>query len=141
MHERRGLGWGAVLAGILLVVIGAAAVGFLAYNAGVDAGTLRGADLPAADALPAYPFYHYGLRPFGAGFGLFGCLVPFLILMLIFSGLRLIFAPWRMRHWGWGPRWRGPGRERWREHIREEAEKWHKEMHEAQDEPGKQAEA
>ena len=136
MFGRR-FGWGFSLVGFLLVVLAAAGIGYLAYNAGVSAGVAQAADLPEAELPPAAYGPYYGLRPFGIGFGLFGCLVPLLILFLLFGGLRMLFAPWRMGPWGrwgrgWG--WRHKDPERW-ERFREQAERWHEEMHGQRSQP------
>lgn len=136
MFGRR-FGWGFSLIGFVLIVLAAAGVGYLAYNAGVSEGIAQAADLPEAELPPAY-----GYRPF-LGFGLLGCLVPLLIVFLLFGGMRMLFLPWRMRRWGGmgpGSGWGDKHPERW-QRFREKAEQWHREMHEAEQEPGKPADA
>lgn len=138
MFGRR-FGWGFSLAGFVLIVLAAAGIGYLAYNAGVSEGVAQAADLPEAERPPAY-YPPYAYRPF-AGFGLLGCLVPLLIVFLLFGGMRMLFAPWRMGPWGrWGGGWGHQHPERWNR-FREKAEQWHREMHEAEQEPDERADA
>lgn len=134
----RRFGWGFSLVGLVLIVLALAGVGYLAYNAGVSQGVAQAVDLPEAELERGAPLYYapYGMRPFG--FGLFGCLIPLLLLFVLFGGMRLLFAPWRMGGWGRGWGWGGKHPERW-ERFRERAEQWHREMHaadERSEEPG-----
>ena len=128
-------GRGRIVGGIVLlvaIVLGAAAIGYLAYNAGVAEGIAQTA---AGEALPGEAGkispYFYGVRGFGhygpGSFLLYCLVVPFLF-FLFFGAMRLIFAPRRMGGWGrgWGMKG-GPWRER--------AEEWHRQMHEAEDQP------
>lgn len=151
MFGRR-FGWGFSLIGLLVIVAAAAGIGYLAYNAGVNQGVAQAADLPAGELPPAHftPYGHY--RPFGFGFGLLGCLVPLLLFFLFFGGIRMLFMPWRMRHWGFGPGWgRGPGGghgpgwghkdpERWKK-FRDEVDRWYEQMHQDQPSSGDQPKA
>ena len=134
---KEGSGWRIAL-GVVLVValIGAtAALAWMAYNAGVTQGAVQGADAPLAVAPYAMYRPHY-MAPFGYGF--IGCLVPLVILFLIFSVFRLVVwgAMGRHMHPGgsWGPR--GPGmpggmHDGMREHWRQRMEELHREMHAA----------
>lgn len=104
----------------LLTAAIAAAVGAIAYNAGLSAQlATRGGDVAA----PAYPYYGYG---WGFGFG-FGWIIPLLFILLLVS----LF---RRRRWygGWygghrhgnGP-WQGqapPG-------VEERLQDWHRKAH------------
>jgi hypothetical protein len=80
-----------------------------------------------------YPYGPYGFHRYGFGFGLLGCLGPLLLLFFIFGLFRFLFwggMGWRHHGgpWGWGHR--GPwGSEEFRNHFRERAEAWHREMH------------
>jgi hypothetical protein len=99
---------------VLLLVVGAVAVGGLAYRAGVVQGLADSGKLvaPQGGGPGVTPFYYggpgfYG-RPFGfGGFGFLGCLFPLLGIFLFFAIMRLIF--WRG---GWGGRG-GWGRHGW----------------------------
>jgi hypothetical protein len=95
---------------ILLVVIMASAVGFLAYNAGVQHGVAisgamaveRGAAPPANPYPYPYP-YAYGWHPWGFGFGFFpfGFLFPLFFFAFWFFVIRALVwgGGWR-RHYG-----------------------------------------
>lgn len=135
-------GWGFGLAGLLVIALAAAGIGYLAYSAGVAEGVAQAAELPEAELGRVAPFYYapYAFRPLGAGFSFLGCLVPLLLLFLLFGGMRLLFAPWGMGPWGrgWGRSRKDP--ERW-QHFREQAEQWHREMHEAEERGGDRADA
>jgi len=123
---------------VLLIglVLGAALIGVLAYNAGVSQGVVQAAEgaLPSGEAGILSPHY-YGMR----GFGLYGpgsillfCLVVPFLFFLFFGVMKMIFAPWRMgpRRHGWG--WKGS--EERRSHFEEMASEWHRKAHEAQEE-------
>jgi len=134
-------GW-RILAGLVLLVVLAGAVGLIgwtAYNTGLAQGAAQsGAQLaPQAGGQPLpYTFAPYHFAPFGYGFGLLGCFAPLLFFFVVFALFRLIFwgGMWGHRHWGMGHH--GPGgfpgfapddvRSRWRE----KAEEWHRQMHE-----------
>jgi hypothetical protein len=111
--------WRVVL-GVLLVALllgGAAALGWTAYNAGLAQGAAQsGAQLaPQAGARQPVPFYFYApgrFHPFGFWFGMGG-------------------------HPGRGPRGPFEGR---RHHWREMAEEWHRQAHAGQgSEPPKES--
>ena len=119
---------GAVLLTLLLVG-GAAALGYMAYSAGVAQGAAQeGVQVvaPAAAPMPYYGYPVYGFHPYG----FLWCLGPLFFVFLLFFAMRLAFGGWRRHHgpWGWGG---GPlGSEEMRNHWREKAEQWHREMHE-----------
>ena len=111
---------------VVLIVLGAAGVAWLAYNAGVENGLAQSA---AGGALVGPHGFWYGLRPFGPGFGLLGCLVFPLLFFLFFGAMRMLFFPWRMGMWG-GPRGKF-GLEGRRQHFKEEMDEWHRQAHAA----------
>jgi hypothetical protein len=129
------IGWRIALGFLLLVLLvaGAAALGWYAYNAGLaQGGAQAGSQLAPSAGTPyaVYPYGPYGFHRFG--FGLLGCLGPVLLLFFVFGLFRLLFwggMGWRHHGpWGWGHR--GPwGSEEFRDHFRERAEAWHREMH------------
>src|SRR5262245_44966842 len=116
---------------VLVLIAGAAAVGYYAYQAGVAQGLVQSGKVVAPDAPSGYvypywggPFFYH--HPFGFGFGFLGCLIPFLFFILIFSLIRLIvFGP---RRWGgWGYRHWGPGG--WEKGVPPMFEEWHQRAH------------
>jgi hypothetical protein len=118
---------------VLAIVAGAAAVGYLAYNAGVANGLAQGGSSGAPaepGAVTPYFYAPYGFRHYGFGFGPFGCLVPLLFFFIIFGAMRMMFWP---RRWGWGPGGWGRhghhGHEEWPGWMKERAEAWHRQMH------------
>ena len=116
-----------VVPGIVLVVfivLGAAGIGWLAYNAGVENGLAQSA---AGEAPVGPPGYWYGMRPFGHGFGLLGCLIPLFLFFLFTGAMRMVFWPWRMGMWG-GPRGKF-GRGGWGQHVDEVLGEWHRKAH------------
>jgi len=122
-----------VVPGIVLVVfivLGAAGIGWLAYNAGVERGLAQSA---AGEAPLGPPGHWYGLRPFGPGFGLVGCLVFPLLFFLLFGAMRMVFWPRRMGMWG-GLRGKF-GRESWGQHFDEELGEWHRKAHGTGEDP------
>jgi hypothetical protein len=116
---------GAVLL-TLLLVSGAAAIGYMAYQAGVANGAAQSGVQVVAPAAAPMPYYGY---PVWYGpFGFMWCLGPLFFLFLLFFAMRLAFGGWR-RHgpWGWhGRKW---GSEDMREHWMKKAEEWHREQH------------
>jgi hypothetical protein len=120
-----------VIGGIVLLVgfvLALAAVGALAYNAGIAQSAT--AALPAGEAgslAPHYygPFGYPGFRPVSL---LLICLVLPFMFFLFFGAMKFVFAPWGMerRRHGWG--WKG-GEER-RRHFEEMAAEWHRKAHE-----------
>jgi hypothetical protein len=128
-----------VVPGIVLVVfivLGAAGIGWLAYNAGVENGLAQSA---AGEPPIGHPGYWYGLRPFGPGFGLLGCLVPLFLFFLFFGAWRMVFWPRRMGRWG-GPRGKF-GHGSWSQHFDEEIEEWHRKAHGTGEDPEREAKA
>ena len=128
-------GRGRIVGGIVLlvaVVLGAAAIGYLAYNAGVVEGitqTAAGEALPGEAGKISPHFHGHGIRSFGPASFLLWCLaVPFLF-FFFFGAMKMVFSPWRRGGWGHG--WGGWGMKGgpWRER----AEEWHRQMHEAED--------
>ena len=100
-----------------LVVLGAAAVGLGAYNAGVAQGIAQSGALAAQPSGQPYPVYPYAWHgPWGFGFF---PIFPFFFLLLFFFAVRGLF--WRGR--GWGARYGGvpPAFEEW--HRRAHAER------------------
>jgi hypothetical protein len=121
-----------ILTGLLLAVLliaGAAAIGYLAYANGVAAGVAQaGGQAPTAVLAPV-PYYGYPMAWYHP-FGFLGCLAPLFFLFLVFFAMRLVFGGFGYRRHGpWG--WRGGpwGSDEMRSHFREKAEQWHREMH------------
>lgn len=134
----RRFGWGVSLIGLVLIVLAVAGAAYLAYNAGISQGVAQATDLPEAQLERTVPLYYAPYRFGPLGFGFFGCLIPLLLLFLLFGGMRMLFAPWRMG--GWGRGWGGKHPERW-ERFRERAEQWHREMHAAEERSNEPSEA
>jgi hypothetical protein len=84
----------------------AAAVGFMAYNAGVAHGIVQSGKIvaPAVTGpgpMPyPYPYPYYGWHPWGFGF----FFVPFLFFFLFIFFVRALFWGGRWRHHGCGYR-------------------------------------
>lgn len=130
-----------ILAGLVLLAA-LAGIAFFAYNAGVAHGATLDvkALIPQTDGQPltphAYHFTYMHTFPF-FGFGCFGLLIPFFLLMLAFAAFRhLLWGP----HWGWRQRMRmhlhehghGPWGEKgpWDGEIPPMVAEWHRRMHE-----------
>ena len=110
----RRFGWA-----VLLLVLIAAAVGVVSYNAGVSHGIAMApvAGAPAAGAVP-YVFY----RPWGWGWG-FGPLFFlgfWFMMLLVFRGL---FWGGMYRRCGYGPGWRANAFDEWHRRAHEEMAK------------------
>ncbi len=131
-----------IVLGVVLVVgliAAGAALGWMAYNAGLTQGAAQAAGAP----LGAVRYGMYGphfMAPFG--FGLLGCLVPLAFLFLVFSLFRLV--AWggmgRHGHGGWGPGGWGMHdgmRERWHQRM----EEWHREAHAVNEPPAEKPSA
>ena len=108
-----------------------AAIGALAYNAGVAQGVAQAASeaLPAGEAGSISPYF-YGMRGFslhGPGSLLLLCLVVPFLFFLFFGAMKMVFAPWGMGHrrHGWG--WKGNNERR--RHFEEMAAEWHRKEH------------
>jgi hypothetical protein len=93
-----------VLAALVLIaaILG---IGVYAYNLGMSQGLAQKVQLPAGQA-GQLPYGPYGHPFFGFGYGLFGCLIPFFLLCLVFGSLRALLwhgpMGWRSmhrRHW------------------------------------------
>jgi hypothetical protein len=112
----------------LLVIVGIAGLGYYAYQMGVAQGMAQGA--PAGAAAAAAPYFWHRPMIFAPFWGL-GCLIPLVLLFLVFGGLRAMF--WRghmMGHGGWRGRWSEGG-------VPPMFEEWHKRSHEQKaDAPG-----
>lgn len=132
-------GKGRAIGGIVLLVglvLGALLIGALAYNAGVAQGVVQAAEgaLPSGEAGSISPYF-YGMRGIGlhgpGSFLLFCLVVPFLF-FLFFGVMKMVFAPWGMRHrrYGWG--WMGS--EERKSRFEERAAEWHRQAHAAEDE-------
>jgi hypothetical protein len=118
---------------IVLVLGGAAVLGWMAYNAGLAQGVAQNnvAVAPQASgsaAIPVYPFRPWAGPWYGFGFGPLACLFPLLFVFLVFALIRSVF--WMgmggHRFGGWGPR--GPLGDR-QQGFREMAEEWHRQAH------------
>ena len=92
----------------------------------------------------AAQMHYYGHWGGGGGFHIFGFIFSFFLLMML---LRVVFSPWRHRHWGggWGGPWMmrggywgggpmgpggplGLGGEEWQSHLDEMHRKSHERM-------------
>ena len=130
-----------IAAGLILVlalIAGAAALGYVAYNAGLAQGTSNAALVAPASGAPM-PYYGYGFYPYHPfGFGWLSCLAPIFFLFVVFALFRLVVGGgmgWR-RHGPWGPGMHGPWMpEEMRRHWQEKAEAWHREQHGQADAP------
>ncbi|WKZ48944.1 MAG: hypothetical protein QY306_06205 [Anaerolineales bacterium] len=118
-----------VVAGLVLLGV-IAAIGFLAFQAGVAQGSPITIEAPSGESVPMpYPQYGYGYGvPFRGphfGFG-FGCLIP------LFGLFLLVLALKSFRMMMWGPRWGWGGRHGgWGEHgVPPMFEEWYKRAHE-----------
>ena len=124
--------WLVRIVGVVILVIGIAAIGYAAYTTGVSQGQ---AAAPVAIEVEGTGAWQapWGMHPFrGMAFfpGLF-CLAPFFLCLFIFLPLRMIFGsprpmfgpPWlHMRMHG---RWHDCGDE-----VPSPFEEWHRHMHE-----------
>jgi len=113
--------------GILLVLVLAAGVAGVAYNAGVARGVVESGKItpppPGTVPYPYYgPFFHYGFHPFGFGFGF---LFPLLFFFLFFGLLKGLF--WRP----WGGYYGRYGKG-----VPPMFEEWHRRAHEEKRETG-----
>jgi hypothetical protein len=130
MKERSGF---RIVMGVVLVVAliaAAAALGWMAYNAGLTQGAAQAAGAPQG----VIPYAMYGphfMAPFG--FGFLGCLVPLAFLFLVFGLFRLVACGGMRRHMhgGWGPRG-GFTPDGMREHWHQRMDEWHREAHAAE---------
>jgi len=128
---------GRTFAAILLVIvlgIGAAVLGVMAYNAGVSAGLAQtvaesGSHVVVTAPYAAAPYAGWG---WGPGFGIFGFFFFLFFLFLLFGLIRAVFGWGR---WGGGPRgyygrgWdtrSGNGPDAWNDRVREVHDELHR---------------
>lgn len=132
---------GRTIAAILLVIIvgvGAAALGVSAYNAGVTAGLAQnvadsGGSVVVAPGYAAAPYVGWGWG-WGPGFGFFGFFAFLIFVFIVFGLIRAVFG------WGrWGRGGRGgyggygrgwddgrAGRDPWNDRVREVHDELHR---------------
>jgi hypothetical protein len=115
---------------VVALILGAAAIGYAAYTAGITQGAALAAGAPAVAPafMPYGPMtYAYGHPHFG--FGVLGCLVPLFFLFVVFGLFRFVVrgGMWGHRHWGWGPK--SFMHEDMRAQWLERAEEWHRKQH------------
>jgi hypothetical protein len=116
---------------VVLLVVGAIALGVNAYDAGVTAGLAQNGTITVAPGYPVGPYVGWGWG-FGHGFGFFGFFGGFLFLILLFALFRAAVGG-RRRGWG-GPGRGGPGdgwhdRGRaWEDRAREVHDAWHRDQ-------------
>ena len=130
---------GRTIASILLVIIlgvGAVALGVTAYNAGVSAGLAQnvadaGGSVVVAPGYPAGPYVGYG---WGHGFGFFWFFGFLLFIFIVFGLIRAAFGWGRGWGRGYGPGGWGPGsgrgydhrRDAWNDRVREVHDELHR---------------
>jgi len=116
--------WIIRLVGAVFLLAGIAAVGYLAYTAGLAHGqtVTVDADAVAAGQVP------WGWRPVhgSAFFPALLCLAPFFLCMFIFLPLRMVFGPHHPRMHRHGM-WHGYCRE---EKVPSPVAEWHRRLHE-----------
>jgi hypothetical protein len=131
-----GSGWRFAIGFVLVValILGAAAIGYAAYSAGIAQGAALAAGAPAVAPAVVPAQAPYGPMMFGYGFPHFGfgflwCLVPLFFLFVVFGLFRFVVrgGMWGHRHGGWGPR--GFMHEGMRAQWMERAEEWHRKQH------------
>ena len=133
---------------VLVLIVGAVAVGGLGYRIGVVQGLAANPQLvaPQGNGSPVVP-YVYGAPYFyrgpwgfgwGGGFGFLGCLFPLLGILLVFFLIRGLF--WgRGWHRGWGGHGYGPGGQDFGpggQGVPPMFAEWHKRAHGDQPQPG-----
>ena len=135
MNEKIGL---RIVSALVLIAV-LAGIAFFAFQAGVAKGSPITIEAPSGESVPA-PYLHdgygYGMRfhhPFGFGFGCFGPLLAFFLLILAFKSFRMMM--WGSRgghhmHGPWGRHWEGG--------VPPMFEEWHKKMHGEQPEEKKE---
>lgn len=117
--------WVVRILGVIILVIGIAAVGYFAYTAGLDQAQTAAPVISAVEeSAPLHT--SWGLHPFRglAFFPLLLCLAPFFLCLFIFLPLRMIFGPHRM-HMHMHGRWHDEECE-----VPPPFEEWHRHMHE-----------
>ena len=114
----------------LVLIAAIAGIGFFAYQAGFAHGSPVTIQAPSGESLPA-PYYGYGYgmpfhrSHFGFGFGCFGPLLAFFLVVLALKSFRMLF--WGPR-WGWGHH-RGHWGRRWEGGVPPMFDEWHKRSH------------
>ena len=121
-----------IVSGLVLIAV-IAGIGFFAYQAGVANGSPVTIEAPAGDVnAVSAPYYSYGYGMpfhrghFGFGFGCFGPLLGFFLIVLALKSFRMLF---------WGPRWghmghyRGHWGRRWEGGAPPMFDEWHKKTH------------
>jgi hypothetical protein len=130
---------GRTIAAILLVIVlgvGAAALGVTAYNAGVAAGLAQnvaasGGSVVVPPGYPVGPYVGWGWG-WGHGFGLLGFFGFLLFLFLVFALIRAAFGwgRWGRGYGGYGPGGRGwdhrHGYDAWNDRVREVHDELHR---------------
>jgi hypothetical protein len=130
---------GRTIAGIvltLLLVVGAAAIGITAYNAGVTAGLVSSGQVVVAPGAAVGPYvggYGYGYGVGHGGFGFFGFLGTLLFIFLLFALFRALIGGGRGR---WGGGWGGPGGRHGAGPWTDRAREIHDELHRSSGETG-----
>lgn len=122
---------------VLVIALGAVALGVSAYNAGVTAGLAAGSESPGTVAPILYPYAGWGWH---GAFGFFGFLGFLFFLFLLFALIRAATWGGGRRGWGGYGRWGGgpggpggQGPERWHEH--EGLRELHRKLHESEGQP------
>lgn len=115
--------------GVIVLLIGIVAVGFIAYNAGVaqsqTVAPVVQSIAPWRGGMELHPLAGLIFLPF-----LF-CLVPLFLGMFIFLPLRMIFGPHREHMMHMHGRWHGEEGS-----VPPPFEEWHRRMHEKKDKEG-----
>jgi hypothetical protein len=119
--------WIIRIVGVLVLLVGIAAVGYFAYTAGLAQGQTAAPVTTGADAIGAghAPWGYHPVRSLAFFPGLL-CLAPFFLCLFIFLPLRMVFGSHRMRmhmHGKWHEGGCGDG-------IPSPVEEWHRRMHE-----------
>ncbi|HEU0235630.1 MAG TPA: hypothetical protein VFR14_04210 [Candidatus Limnocylindrales bacterium] len=120
---------------ILIIGLGAVALGVGAYQAGLAAGLAADGSVVA----PVPPYYGYGWHPFGYGFGVFS-FIGLILFVLLFAAIVRAAAwgghgPRGGGHAGWGGpgRWGGPRHHdhgaAWEGQVHDAFEDWHRQVH------------
>lgn len=115
----------------LVLIAAISGIAFFAFQAGVAKGSPVTIDAPSGDTnTVTMPHYGYGyampFRHFGFGFGCFGPLLGFFLVILALKSFRMMM---------WGPRWghmghhRGPWGRHWENGVPPMFEEWHKRAH------------
>jgi hypothetical protein len=115
--------------GALVLLVGIAAVGYVAYNAGLAHGQTA---VPAAQLVaPMYRSGEWHGMPGLSVLPFLLCLAPFFLCFFIFLPLRMIFGPHRMHMMHMHGRWHGEEGD-----VPPPFEEWHRRAHEKKDKDG-----